>query len=144
MDRRNFDAESGRPDLRVCLPGRQLRHGERPERRPRGREGSRGGCQEMTVKGEAMHKPIQRGFRKSFVVLTPALAVALTSVVLLVQRSQAQRQPPAPFTAAQGEAGRAVYAANCSGCHGTDLGGGFESPQLAGSNFMRQWGDRSI
>jgi alcohol dehydrogenase (cytochrome c) len=94
----------------------------------------------MTVKGEAMHSPI----KKSLVILTPVLALTLTSAGLLVQRSQAQRQPPAPFTAAQADAGRAVYAANCSGCHGTDLGGGFESPQLAGSNFMRQWGDRPI
>src|SRR5205823_2620642 len=44
-------------------------------------------------------------------------------------------------TVQQAEAGRAAYQAQCSGCHGTDLGGN-EGPQLAGSNFVAAWGSR--
>ena len=56
-------------------------------------------------------------------------------------------QPPqsrASFTAAQADAGRAAYDASCSGCHLRDLKGSFEAPQLAGGNFLNQWGDKSI
>ena len=58
-------------------------------------------------------------------------------------------QPPAPqsrasFTAAQVDAGRAAYDASCSGCHLPDLKGTFEAPQLAGANFLNQWGDKTI
>ena len=60
---------------------------------------------------------------KMLVVLAPVLAVGVASVVLLVQESDAQRLPAAPYTAAQAEAGRAIYATSCSGCHGADLGG---------------------
>ncbi|HEY6345230.1 MAG TPA: PQQ-binding-like beta-propeller repeat protein [Bryobacteraceae bacterium] len=91
-----------------------------------------------------MRKLRARLLTKRLVVLAPVLAVGVASVVLLVQESHAQRLPAAPFTAAQADAGRAIYATSCSACHGADLGGGFESPQLAGSNFMRQWGDRTI
>ncbi len=52
--------------------------------------------------------------------------------------------PPPSFTAAQAESGRAAYETNCSGCHLRDLQGGFEAPQLAGANFLNQWGDKSI
>lgn len=44
-------------------------------------------------------------------------------------------------TLQQAEAGRAAYQGQCSGCHGTDLGGN-EGPQLAGSNFVAAWGSR--
>jgi alcohol dehydrogenase (cytochrome c) len=58
-------------------------------------------------------------------------------------------QPPAdrgqtPFTSAQAEAGRAAYDANCSGCHLRDLKGSNEAAQLAGPNFLNQWGDKTI
>jgi len=49
----------------------------------------------------------------------------------------------APFTAAQAEAGRAAYAANCAGCHQANLAGSGEQPALAGAPFMAAWGRRS-
>src|SRR6266542_703900 len=59
----------------------------------------------------------------------------------------AAQQPPsrsgASFTAAQADAGRSAYDASCSGCHLRDLKGSFEAPQLAGSNFVNQWGDKT-
>ena len=47
------------------------------------------------------------------------------------------------FTAAQAEAGRAAYAANCAGCHQANLAGSGEQPALAGAPFMAAWGRRS-
>src|ERR1700722_1090450 len=43
----------------------------------------------------------------------------------------------------QAAAGRAIYQTNCAACHAPDLSGR-EGPQLAGSNFMTQWGDRTV
>jgi alcohol dehydrogenase (cytochrome c) len=48
-----------------------------------------------------------------------------------------------PYTAAQSLAGRSAYQANCASCHMPDLAGRNEAPQLAGSNFMLTWGERS-
>ncbi len=45
-------------------------------------------------------------------------------------------------TMEQATAGRAIYMAECSGCHATDLGGN-EAPQLAGSNFRSAWSTRT-
>src|SRR4051812_41071103 len=49
-----------------------------------------------------------------------------------------------PFTAAQVDAGRAAYAANCAGCHRPDLTGSGEQVPLTGPSFMAAWGRRSI
>ena len=59
----------------------------------------------------------------------------------------AAQQPaglPSTFTSAQAEAGRAAYDANCSACHLRDLRGSNEAAQLAGANFLNQWGDKTI
>src|ERR1700744_3599099 len=42
----------------------------------------------------------------------------------------------------QAAAGHAAYDARCATCHAADLGG-HEGPQLRGSNFLRQWGDKT-
>jgi alcohol dehydrogenase (cytochrome c) len=55
----------------------------------------------------------------------------------------AQQRPAGPYTAAQATAGRAVYQTNCASCHAADLGGR-EGPPLAGTNFLAQWGDRTV
>src|ERR1700733_3196476 len=48
----------------------------------------------------------------------------------------------AQYTATQATAGRAAYQTNCASCHALDLSGR-EGPQLAGANFIRQWGDKT-
>ncbi len=48
-----------------------------------------------------------------------------------------------PYTAAQAAAGRAIYQANCAGCHGADLSGLNSASALAGGLFMSSWGDRT-
>src|SRR5581483_12434796 len=48
------------------------------------------------------------------------------------------------YTAQQAGSGAALYRTNCAGCHAADLAGRGEAPELAGRNFMRNWGTRSI
>src|SRR5579862_7958972 len=64
--------------------------------------------------------------------------IALCAVGL----ASAQQSPAGPYTAAQATVGRAAYQTNCASCHAPDLSGR-EGPQLAGSNFIRQWGDKT-
>ncbi|MEQ1884235.1 MAG: PQQ-binding-like beta-propeller repeat protein [Bryobacteraceae bacterium] len=71
--------------------------------------------------------------KRKLVVAFTAIAGA-SAVVLLAQQG---------FTSDQATAGRASYQASCQGCHGPDLGGRGEAPQLAGSNFVRNWGART-
>ncbi len=54
----------------------------------------------------------------------------------------AQQRPAGPYTQDQAAAGRAIYQTNCASCHSNDLSGR-EGPQLAGANFLAQWGDRT-
>ena len=67
-----------------------------------------------------------------------AAAIAACGVMIV----GAQQRQPGPYTAAQAQTGRAAYQANCASCHAPDLSGR-EGPQLAGANFMTQWGDKT-
>lgn len=49
-----------------------------------------------------------------------------------------------PFSQAQVTEGESAYQESCAGCHGADLQGSFEAPQLAGSNFQNYWGGRPV
>jgi alcohol dehydrogenase (cytochrome c) len=70
-------------------------------------------------------------------ITVTAAAVGCGIVVLF-----AQQRPAGPYTQAQAAAGRATYQTYCASCHGADLNGR-EGPQLAGANFVSQWGDRT-
>jgi alcohol dehydrogenase (cytochrome c) len=63
--------------------------------------------------------------------------IAVSGVMVLFAQ-----QAAGPYTAQQAAAGRTAYQANCASCHAPDLSGR-EGPQLAGANFMSQWGDRT-
>jgi alcohol dehydrogenase (cytochrome c) len=52
-------------------------------------------------------------------------------------------QSPGSFTAAQAARGKAVYQANCVGCHQPDLAGQGDALPLAGPGFMLGWSGRS-
>ncbi|HXJ38594.1 MAG TPA: c-type cytochrome, partial [Bryobacteraceae bacterium] len=67
-----------------------------------------------------------------------AATVAMSALMLTGQ------QRPAVFTAEQASSGRAAYQTNCSTCHGPELAGRNEAPQLAGNNFMSALGGRTI
>jgi len=65
--------------------------------------------------------------------------VAISGVVVLI----AQQRPAGPYTADQVGAGRAAFQTNCASCHAANLSGA-EGPELAGPNFLAQWGDRTV
>jgi alcohol dehydrogenase (cytochrome c) len=74
------------------------------------------------------------------------VALMLTSAVVggvMIVTAQ-QGAGVAPYTAAQAAAGRASYQANCAGCHGSDLAGRNDAPQLAGPQFVGTWGSRTV
>ena len=74
------------------------------------------------------------------------VALMLTSAVVcgvMIVTAQ-QATGVAPYTAAQATAGRGLYQANCAGCHGPDLGGRNDAPQLAGPQFVGTWGGRTV
>ena len=64
-------------------------------------------------------------------------------LLAIVTSTAAPNLAKAQFTAAQATAGATAYQTNCSSCHAADLGGRNEAPQLAGSNFVAQWGTRT-
>jgi alcohol dehydrogenase (cytochrome c) len=68
--------------------------------------------------------------------------VAACGVMVVSQQGGAQQRPAGPYTAGQASAGRTDYQTNCAACHAPDLSGR-EGPQLAGANFMSQWGDKT-
>src|SRR6266851_2736116 len=71
-------------------------------------------------------------------LLFTAIAVAGCGIFVLTGQ-----QAPAVYTAAQAAAGRTAYQSSCASCHTDTLIGRNEAPQLAGANFMTQWGART-
>jgi alcohol dehydrogenase (cytochrome c) len=67
-----------------------------------------------------------------------AVLIAVCGMMILF----AQQRPAGPYTADQVAAGRTAYQTSCASCHAPDLSGR-EGPQLAGANFIAQWGDRT-
>ena len=76
------------------------------------------------------------GFRTR--CMLASLLVAACGVVIVTAQ-----QGGGSYTEAQASAGQAAYQANCVSCHAANLAGGFEGPQLAGSDFINMWGDRT-
>ncbi|MEQ1908518.1 MAG: PQQ-binding-like beta-propeller repeat protein [Vicinamibacterales bacterium] len=72
--------------------------------------------------------------------LVPSVAVSALAGAILA----GQQTPTAPvFSATQAVAGRGVYDQRCAGCHGSDMRGGNEAPQLAGAGFISTWRGRT-
>jgi hypothetical protein len=72
----------------------------------------------------------------------PLLAAIVVGVVAAgtAAAQEAQRNVAASVhTAAQAQAGRDLYRASCSICHGEDLKGVGASPPLAGADFLTRW-----
>jgi alcohol dehydrogenase (cytochrome c) len=69
------------------------------------------------------------------------LALLAAGAAMLGDSSLAQT--PGPFTAAQADAGRAAYVANCVSCHQANLAGEGDALPLAGKTFIAAWRNRS-
>jgi len=78
---------------------------------------------------------ILSGKSVSILALLAAGAALLGSTVLA--------QTPGPFTAAQADAGRSAYTANCISCHQANLGGEGDALPLAGKTFIAAWRNRT-
>jgi mono/diheme cytochrome c family protein len=48
------------------------------------------------------------------------------------------------YTEAQAKRGEAIYAESCASCHGPDLSGVGQAPELAGREFNKDWNDLSV
>src|SRR5215813_4818711 len=48
------------------------------------------------------------------------------------------------YTKEQAARGKTRYFASCAVCHGPQLQGDSDSPELAGKSFMKRWGDQSV
>jgi len=48
------------------------------------------------------------------------------------------------FTKEQAARGKTRYFTSCAVCHGGLLQGDSDSPELAGTSFMKRWGDQSV
>ena len=48
------------------------------------------------------------------------------------------------YTSQQAARGKALYAEECAKCHGENLSGGDDSPELAGANFMSRWKGKTV
>ena len=69
----------------------------------------------------------------------------LTAAALLALPAVASAQlASASYTAAEAEAGRALYDRECAACHLPNLRGSFEAPELAGPTFRAGWGEQPV
>ncbi len=48
------------------------------------------------------------------------------------------------YTKQQAARGQALYAEECAKCHGENLSGGDDSPELAGATFMSRWKGKKV
>jgi mono/diheme cytochrome c family protein len=48
------------------------------------------------------------------------------------------------YTEAQAKRGETIYAESCASCHGPDLSGGGQTPELAGREFNKDWNDLAM
>ncbi len=71
-----------------------------------------------------------------------AVAAALTFAA--AGAATAQQSARVSYTERQATAGQAAYQRSCAGCHLKTMKGAFEAPELAGPNFARTWGPRTL
>ncbi len=68
---------------------------------------------------------------------------AFGAILLCVAPGLAQNAAPALYTAAQAQTGAAIFANQCAGCHGADLGG-LAGPALTGPAFHQMAATRGL
>ena len=76
--------------------------------------------------------------------VTGFVAAAALALVTAVVVTAQQPAGSAVFTAAQGQSGQAIYAQNCSACHGASFEGSGDAPALAGGTFLLKWNPKPV
>ena len=69
---------------------------------------------------------------------------ALTPIVLQANATETTSVWQGVYTKEQAERGKARYFVACAACHGGLLQGDSDSPELAGTAFMKRWGDQPV
>lgn len=72
---------------------------------------------------------------------TPASAIAANAEQRVAQAAVASTD--GWYTADEASRGKALFQANCQGCHGSELGGGV-GPALKGPSFAATWGNKTL
>ena len=67
----------------------------------------------------------------------------VVAAVLLTPPAVSAQLFSAAYTAAEADAGQAIYEQMCATCHMSNLTGSFEAPGLAGPTFRGAWEDRA-
>ena len=73
-----------------------------------------------------------------------AIVAAAAAALVSAPAAAAGQLASAVYTAAEADAGRAIYEQMCATCHLSNLGGSFEAPELAGPTFRGAWEQRSV
>ena len=73
-----------------------------------------------------------------------AIVAAAAAALVSVPTAAAGQLASVAYTAAEADAGRAIYEQMCATCHLSNLGGSFEAPELAGPTFRGAWDERPV
>ena len=82
--------------------------------------------------------------RTLFSMATAIFVSALLSIVFAASAAETTSVWQGVYTKDQAARGKARYFAACAACHGGLLQGDSDSPELAGTAFMKRWGEQSI
>ncbi len=91
-----------------------------------------------------MHGRAGSRYRDGWGWSTIVAAAAVAAAVSLAPQAAAGQLASAGYTAAEAEAGEAIYEQTCAACHMSNLSGSFEAPELAGPTFRGAWEDRPV
>jgi S-disulfanyl-L-cysteine oxidoreductase SoxD len=69
-------------------------------------------------------------------------AVAMSTSACAAESGASARQ--GVYTKDQAARGKSRYFTSCAACHGGVLQGDGDTPELAGTSFMKRWGDQSV
>ena len=76
---------------------------------------------------------------------TMKLVIPIILAVTLAAVAQTSRSVgDGVYTPEQANRGKTAYVEQCASCHGAELGGGDETPALAGARFLAKWRNRSV
>jgi glucose/arabinose dehydrogenase len=92
------------------------------------------------VKAGALRSRYTRSVQCALLRLLPAIL----TITLLVRAQITRPKWDGLYTQEEAARGKAAYAEQCASCHGAQLGGGDETPALAGEKFLTSWHDRSV